>query len=884
MTRAAREAALTEPRTDRDSESSPPELGGLRRDAEARLAERLALGRPEAGDVQRLVHELGVHQIELEMQNEHLRHTQAELQAARDRYADLYERAPVGYLTFGLDGLVIDANRRAAALMGVAPAALRGRRFAEHVAAEDRRGFQQALTRLLRDAEPQVHELRLASRGGQPRWVAIELMLVLDPMTQAPQCRAALLDIGESVALREGLARLASIVATADAAIIGRDPVGVVTSWNAAAERLLCCPAGQAVGGTLERFVPPELAEQEAELLRRLRAGAGVAHLDTERLRADGSRVPVAMSLSPVVDDEGRVVGSSLFMRDVTDRRRAEQALHKQLRQLDLLSQAGQALIMGDGDVALGRHHELFDRVRGAVGAEIFLSYACERDALMLEAAHGLSEAQRAERGRMPMAGSMCGLVARKGAPVVLENLQAHRDMPEAVSMLALGATCYAGFPLRSQGRVAGVAAFASTRRRAFREGDLQVMQTVCDQVSAMLERAGLLDALQRREQSLRQADRAKDNFIATLAHELRNPLAPIGNALAILHQCRLHEPRAAWCRDVIERQVRQMSHLLEDLLDVSRVTRNKIELRSEPMDLVVAVQQALETTRPLIDALRHRLEVALPEAPLRVQGDVTRLTQVFANLLNNAAKYTDPGGAVAVSLQADGGVARFVVRDTGIGIEPAQLHTVFDMFSQLTPALARSRGGLGIGLALARALVDLHHGRIEARSDGPGRGSTFSVELPLLPVDAASEGCDTEAGAGAGAAAGPVRRSVLVADDNVDAAQTLADMLTHEGHQVRVAFGGRQALALAQQAPPEVAILDIGMPDLSGYDLCRALRALPGGDAMLVMACTGWGQPQDRERAREAGFDVHLVKPINPATVFARVLQSRSAAAAAGG
>jgi signal transduction histidine kinase/CheY-like chemotaxis protein len=423
------------------------------------------------------------------------------------------------------------------------------------------------------------------------------------------------------------------------------------------------------------------------------------------------------------------------------------------------------------------------------------------------------------------------------------------------------------------RGGVLGVASFASTTRTSFREGDLQVIQTVCDQVSAMLERERLLDELHRREEALRQGDRAKDDFIATLAHELRNPLAPIVNAVGILRRAELPDPRLAWCRGVIERQVTQMTHLLEDLLDVSRVTRNKIELRRERTALINPIEQALETTRPLIESQRLALTVDTPAEDLFVFGDATRLTQVFANLLNNAAKYTDAGGRVGLSVRRDDGWAVVAVRDSGIGIDARQLPRVFDMFAQLQPALERSRGGLGIGLALANGLVELHGGTMQARSEGAGRGSEFVVRLPLVHAQH-----DRRADGPGQAPPRHGRHRLLVIDDNEDAARTLAVVLELQGQEVRIGFDGESALAMAQAWRPDVAVIDIGMPGLNGYEVCRRIREQPWGERMTLVACTGWGQAEDRERAREAGFDHHLVKPVEADDVL-RLLDGRAAA-----
>ncbi|HSW22650.1 MAG TPA: ATP-binding protein, partial [Burkholderiaceae bacterium] len=566
------------------------------------------------------------------------------------------------------------------------------------------------------------------------------------------------------------------------------------------------------------------------------------------------------MSLSPITGEDGLVAGSSLIARDIGERKRAEQSLHRRLRQLDLLSQAGQTLILGEGGPAQIQH-DLFDRVRLAVGAEIWLRHelAAEDTQLQLTDGIGLSEAQHAALGELPPDGSLCGLAIRHGVPVIVEDLQAS-ERPQAAALKAAGLCSFAAFPLRVQGRACAVSTFASTTRTRFREGDLQVIQTVCDQVSAMLERSRLLDELHQREQALRQADRAKDDFIATLAHELRNPLAPIANATGILRRAAVADPKLLWCRDVIERQVLQMTHLLEDLLDVSRVTRNKIQLRRERLDLLRTVEQALEVARPLIESRQQRLVLELDAAPIMLYGDFTRLTQVFSNLLDNAAKYTDAGGQITLTVRASAAKVQVRVRDSGIGIDVQQLPHVFEMFAQLAPALERSGSGLGIGLALTRGLVELHGGDVDAYSAGAGRGSEFVV---TLPIEAAQRPTEDSAARSDEPAAEPPARRLLVVDDSPDAAQTLSMLLSLHGQDVRAAFTSEEALQIVQDWQPDAAVLDIGLPDLSGYELCRRIRAQPWGAQPLLIACTGWGQQEDVDRARQAGFDFHVVKPV---------------------
>ncbi|KQT14185.1 hypothetical protein ASG30_00950 [Ramlibacter sp. Leaf400] len=367
---------------------------------------------------------------------------------------------------------------------------------------------------------------------------------------------------------------------------------------------------------------------------------------------------------------------------------------------------------------------------------------------------------------------------------------------------------------------------------------------------------------------ALRQADQRKDEFLATLAHELRNPLAPIRQAVAVAASPKADEARKSWAMAVIDRQASHMAVLLEDLLDVSRISRGRLELRVEAVVLEDVVNAALESVQPLIQSRRHRLSVVLPEAPVRLRGDPVRLAQVLSNLLSNAAKYTDPDGQITLEAQAAHGVLTVRVRDTGIGLSPASQHEIFGMFSQVTSALHRSEGGLGIGLALSKGLVELHGGRLAVHSEGLGRGSVFTLSLPL----AASESEAVKRSQPAGGRES-TRHTVLVADDNADALESLAVLLELDGHQVLKARNGREALELAGRVRPQLAILDIGMPDLSGYEVARQIRQTGWGEAMPLVALTGWGQPADARRAQEAGFSQHLTKPVPPA-VLGEIIQ----------
>ena len=387
------------------------------------------------------------------------------------------------------------------------------------------------------------------------------------------------------------------------------------------------------------------------------------------------------------------------------------------------------------------------------------------------------------------------------------------------------------------------------------------------DELKSVLdENARLLDESRQYARALQEADRRKDEFLATLAHELRNPLAPILNAVQILqmfdeptgndrHNREVHE-----LRDMIERQVTHMVRLVDDLLDVSRITRGKVNLHHEQLPIADVLQNAVDTSKPLIASAKHSLTVSLPPVPLYVNGDMVRLTQVFANLLNNAAKYTPEGGAISLSAERDGQSIVVRVRDSGVGIPKEMLDHVFEMFAQVNQHLKRSQGGLGIGLTLVKRLVEMHAGRIYVQSEGEGKGAEFVVHLPMAP----SDGTDMQTTSDTRLAMAPIAQRVLVIDDNVDAACTLSTLLKLNGYEVDVTHDGKQGIEQIKAFRPKFVLLDLGMPGMDGYETARTIRSLPGGSDIVLIAITGWGQSADRTRTKDFGFDYHFVKPVD--------------------
>jgi signal transduction histidine kinase len=435
-------------------------------------------------------------------------------------------------------------------------------------------------------------------------------------------------------------------------------------------------------------------------------------------------------------------------------------------------------------------------------------------------------------------------------------------------------------YPLRTGERTLGALALTSDRSSP----DLMTFQELAGRAAIALDNARLYQSLEREivrsraaEEKLQDASRRKDEFLAMLSHELRNPLAPIRNAVEVIRRLAPPDPKLTMARDVVDRQVTLLARLVEELLDVSRISQGKIALKKEPVELSRILSHSVETARPLIDARAQTLSVSVPPAPVWLSADFARLSQVVANLLNNAAKYTGEGGRIELTADAGEGEATIRVRDNGTGIETALLPKVFDLFVQGDRALDRGQGGLGIGLTLVKRLVELHDGTVAVASEGPNRGSTFTVRLPcisavepqrpapaVIPFKASSE---------------VYGRRVLVVDDNVDAAESTAAFLRLEGHEVKAVHDGVQALASLKVFDPHVVVLDIGLPGLDGYAVARQLRERGDTSHVLLIALTGYGQKEDRARAAAAGFDYHYVKPADPREIQAAIERGRNTA-----
>jgi signal transduction histidine kinase/ActR/RegA family two-component response regulator len=421
-----------------------------------------------------------------------------------------------------------------------------------------------------------------------------------------------------------------------------------------------------------------------------------------------------------------------------------------------------------------------------------------------------------------------------------------------AAALRALGNVTLLERPVRPASLISAVRTALTARERQYQVGKYLAEQA---RTNAQLEQS--IRERQLVEEALRDADRRKDEFLATLAHELRNPLAPIRNSLHILRLTPNSDPAVEQICEMMERQLGHLVRLVDDLMEVSRITRGKVELRLEPIDLVAVIRSAVEASRPLIEASGHQLAISVPPEHLMIDGDLVRLSQVVSNLLINAAKYMDFGGQIWLNVKQEGEMVCISVRDTGIGIPAEMLPHIFKMFTQVDRAARQAQGGLGIGLTLVRTLTEMHGGQVEARSLGVGQGSEFIVRLPLSKSACVSGGDVPSARA-------PVlpNRRVLVVDDNQDAAQSLGLLLKLLGAEVQVVHDGPAALEIIPTYAPNVVLLDIGMPGMDGYEVAKRIRQQPAGEDLLLIALTGWGQEEDRRRSSQAGFDHHLLKP----------------------
>lgn len=832
----------------------------------------------------------------------------------------------------------------------------------------------------------------LIARDGTERPIGDSAAPIMGPDGVVTGCVLVFRDVSETKRLENQIAQqlsaarlLASVVESSQDAIVSKTLEGKVETWNAGAEEVFGYPASEMIGESILKLIPPELRSEEDLIISRIRAGERVEHYETTRVRKDGRRIHVSLTISPVIDENGQIVGASKIARDITHQRLAQDALAESEERLRLAMDAGQmgvwdwnirtnelkwsasleplhglepgtfggtfdafqqlihpedrarvqeaigkaveagsefdiefrnirpngsihwiagkgkAILGADGeaermigvglDVTYLRRSEQTARFLADAGAELavlvdldstlqkvaslavpsFADWAAvdflEEDGSLrrvavahvdpkkVALAHELHRRYPAD----PNAPQGVWNIVRSGqaemfSHITDEMIQAATSDPELLGIMReLGLKSYVGVPLTVRGKVLGAITFISAESgHAYDETDLSIAQDLASRAAVAIENGQLY-------RQLREADQRKDEFLATLAHELRNPLAPVKNALELMKIAGNDQRMIEHARSTMDRQIGHMVRLIDDLLDVSRITTGRLELKMGRVDLAAAVQHALETSRPMVDRMKHELIARLPEEPIFLTADLARLAQILGNLLTNASKYTEPGGCIELQVERQGDMAEIRVIDNGIGISAELFPHIFDLFVQADRALDRSEGGLGIGLSLVKRLVEMHGGTVRAISDGPGRGSEFIVRLPILDAVRETKSLDSAEGQ----APRPKRR-ILVVDDNRDNAETLSSLLQMIGNETMSGHDGLQAVELAESFKPDLILMDIGLPKMNGYEACQAIRASEWGRSIQMVAVTGWGQDEDVRRSREAGFDGHLVKPVD--------------------
>jgi PAS domain S-box-containing protein len=663
-------------------------------------------------------------------------------------------------------------------------------------------------------------------------------------------------------------AHLATLVASADDAIITKDLDGIITTWNVAAEKLFGYREDEVVGRSITIIIPPERLHEETEILSRLRRGESIQHFETERMRRDGTRIPISLAVSPMRDASGRVFGASKIARDITDRRRAEAAIREALQRLEVLYRLVDEV---------GRVDDVAEVCEAAVDA--IVSVGADRASVLLfddagvmrfRAWRNLSDGYRAAvDGHSPWSRD-----TKDPAPVLIGDVRTDASLGALRDVIAAeGIGALAFVPLTADGRLLGKFMIYYDTAHAFSAAEVRLAETIGHHVAFGLGRllaeasiANLFAAERAARAEADAANHAKDQFLAVLSHELRTPLNAILGWARLLRAGHLGEAERARASGIIERNAQLQAQLVADLLDVSRIAAGKMEIERIPVDLVLVVREALETV--LADAHAKKLAIVtdLDDAAGEVLGEARRLQQVVSNLLLNAIKFTPDGGRVELTLRRHETSARLTVRDTGIGIEPALLARVFDPFEQGDTTTTRRHQGLGLGLAIVRRLVALHGGTIRADSAGTGQGATFTVDLPVLAVRIGPGRAGEETGRAAPAVNGGETQAlqVLVVDDQPDARDLLAVVLGDHGMTVHTAGSAAEALEMLAAQAVDVLISDISMPDMDGYQLIESVRAL-GGRNIRAVAVTAYTGRDVRERALAAGFDAHATKPVDP-------------------
>lgn len=798
--------------------------------------------------------------------------------------AAIVESSDDAIISKTLDGIIRTWNAAATRIFGYTPQEAIGKSITLIIPPELHAEELQILKTIRRGERIDHFETVRVTKDGRRTQVSLTVSPIRDRTGTVIGAAKNARDVTEQRRLERTRALLAAIVESSEDAIISKNLDGIIQTWNAAATRIFGYTPEEAIGKSITLIIPPDLQDEERRIIEQIRSGKRIEHFDTIRRAKDGQRIPISITVSPVRDARGIVIGASKVARDISERKQAEealvaseQALASEVTGLERLNECSSRL-WRSSDLAEG-YQQMLDAALSLLGADKGVFQLRRDDNVLVIAAQRGFEPEFlghfAEVSDDQV--SACSRALNAGRPVIIEDVELDAAYePLRARASKAGYRAVTSIPLaRADGTILGILSSHFARVYQPNERDLRRLDLYLHQASDFIGRCRLEEVLRANDEGLREADRRKDEFLALLAHELRNPLAPIRYALATSHKEGRTAEQRRRAEEVIERQVAHMSHLLDDLLDVSRITRGTLALKKCPTELTSVLGAAIESARPLLDAKRHALQINLAKEPVRLEADPVRLAQVFCNLLINAAKYTDPGGEIELRTEHGDGEVVVTVRDNGIGISEDMLPRLFTPFTQARGAVDRSEGGLGVGLSLVRGLVTLHGGTVRASSAGPSCGSEFTVRLPM-GEPAPESASDPDAGVAASGAG----LKVIVIDDNQDAAETCALLLELSGHRVKTAFTGAQALALAPTFLPDALLVDIGLPDISGYELAGSIRSAPWGRNVILIALTGWGQEEDRRRAFKAGFNYHLTKPIAPEALEA-LLQSAAAGCA---
>ena len=774
------------------------------------------------------------------------------------------------------DGCVISVNDAFGRLFGIEPSLAVGRRLADFVEARDVKRLSAALDSLGPDSRSATAQVRAATGRMPPTFVRWVLLALFDTDDRLLEVHGFAIEVTRERQMEAATSHLAAIVASADDAIASKTLQGIVTSWNPGAERMFGYAASEMIGRSIALIIPPERLHEETEILTQLARGERIQHFQTQRLHKSGRLLDVSITISPMRDAQGRVIGASKIVRDITDQRRAQDELETSLRSLETLYRL--ADLVGQAATRQEVYEAALDALVAGIGGDRASILLFDAEGVMrFTAWRRLSERYRAAmEGHSPWARD-----SASPRPIVVSDVQSDPSMaPLRGEIEREGIRALAFIPLVSQRRLVGKFMVYFDQPRALTPRESRLAEIIGRHVSFGLARVDAMNAAADayvRERSARseadaarsaaeRASQAKDEFLAMLAHELRNPLGVIVHAVQILELSPGLPSDLKRSVSMLERQSKHLASLLDDLLDVARITSGRIELHNSFVDLRDVVAAAVEAQQVRIAAKQQAIQVRLPDHAVPVNGDTVRLQQAVGNLVHNASKYTPDRGSIWVELERDAGEAAIRIRDDGAGIPPERLDAIFDLFVQGSPTLARTEGGLGIGLTLVKRIVEMHDGRVAARSAGAGRGAEFELRMPLASALSALSAPASPRPPARSTARSPTR--ILIVEDNDDGREALAMLLRQKGHEVIEAATAQDALKVATEQRPCVAFVDIGLPDHDGYAVAVALRASLG-DGVPLVALTGYGQPADREKARGVGFDAHLVKPVTPEQIM---------------